>query len=60
MNEKLGNVYVVKLNIVNGNKNIKIIPGLSGNVELKIKKRSIMNYFLEPIKRGVGNSLKEK
>lgn len=60
VNEKLGSVYVVKLNIVNRNKNIKIIPGLSGNIELKMKKRSIMDYFLEPTKRGVGNSLKEK
>lgn len=45
VNEKLGSVYVVKLNIVNRNKNIKIIPGLSGNVELKMKKEVLWITF---------------
>lgn len=59
-NEQLGNVYIVKLELDNGNKNICVISGLSGSVELKTDKRTVMDYFLEPIVKGFGESLKEK
>lgn len=59
-NEQLGNVYIVKLELDNGNKNICVISGLSGSVEIKIDKRTVMDYFLEPIVKGFGESLKEK
>lgn len=59
-NEQLGNVYVVKLELDNDNENIRIISGLSGVVEIKIDKRTVMEYFLEPILKGFGESLKEK
>ena len=39
---------------------INIISGLSGTVEIKIGKRTIMDYFMEPIIKGFGNSMKEK
>ena len=56
----LGNVYIVKLEINNDNENINIISGLSGIAEIKTGKRTVMDYFLEPIVKGFGESLKEK
>lgn len=58
--EQLGNVYIVKLEIKDGYENINIISGLSGTVEIKTGKRTVMDYFLEPIIKGFGDSLKEK
>lgn len=58
--EQLGNVYIVKLEIDGSNENINIISGLSGTVEIKTDKRTVMDYFLEPIVKGFGDSLKEK
>lgn len=59
-NEQLGSVYIVKLELDSDNKNIHIISGLSGSVEIKTDKRTVMDYFLEPIVKGFGESLKEK
>ena len=59
-NEQLGNVYIVKLEIDDSIENINIISGLSGAVEIKITKRTIMDYFLDPIFKGFGESLREK
>lgn len=59
-NEQLGSVYIVKLDIDGGSENINIISGLSGAVEIKTDKRTVMDYFLEPIVKGFGESLKEK
>lgn len=59
-NEQLGSVYIVKLELDNSNENINVISGFSGAVEIKIDKRTIMDYFLEPIVKGFGESLKEK
>lgn len=59
-NEQLGSVYIVKLELDEGNENIHIISGLSGAVEIKTDKRTVMDYFLEPIVKGFGESLKEK
>lgn len=59
-NEQLGSVYIVKLELDNGNENIRVISGLSGAVEIKTGKRTVMDYFLEPIIKGFGESLKEK
>lgn len=58
--EQLGSVYLVKLDIENSNEAINIFSGLSGTVEIKIGKRTIMDYFMEPIIKGFGDSLKEK
>ena len=58
--EKQGSVYLVKLDIDNSNSNINVMSGLTGAVEIKIGKRSIMRYFLDPIVKGFGDSMKEK
>ena len=58
--EQLGNVYLVKLDIDHAKPNINIISGLSGSVEIKTDKRTVMDYFLEPILKGFDESLKEK
>lgn len=60
VNEQLGSVYLVKIEVDNTSDNISIISGLSGAVEIKTDKRSVMDYFLDPIKKGFGESLKEK
>lgn len=58
--EQLGSVYLIKLDLENLNPEINIISGLSGTVEIKTRKRTIMDYFLEPITDGLQNSLKER
>ena len=59
-NEKLGSVYLVKLDVDDSNPNINVMSGLSGAVEVKIGTQSIMRYFLDPIVKGFGDSMKEK
>lgn len=58
--EQLGSVYLVKLELDDSNDNIDIMSGLFGSVEVKIGKQSVMRYFLDPIVKGFGESLKEK
>lgn len=60
VSEQLGSVYLVKLEINNNNEDIDMISGLSGTVEIKTDKRTVMEYFLDPIIKGFGESLKEK
>lgn len=60
VSEQLGSVYLVKLEMDNSNENIDVISGLSGSVEIKTDKRTVMEYFLDPIIKGFGESLKEK
>ena len=57
--EQMGSVYMVRISIKDTN-GIDVRPGLTGAVEIKIGKRSVMDYFLEPIMKGFGDSLKEK
>ncbi|MDO5558178.1 MAG: HlyD family efflux transporter periplasmic adaptor subunit [Oscillospiraceae bacterium] len=59
-NEKSGSVYLVKLEPEDVKDSIDIISGLSGSAEIKTGTRSVMDYFLDPIKKGFGESLKEK
>lgn len=60
--EGVGNVYSIKVEIDNDelNKNINLISGLSGSVEIDAGTRSVLDYFLEPIVKGLNNSLKER
>ncbi len=58
--EKMGSVYLVKLDVENTNPDINVMSGLSGTVEVKLDRRSVMSYFLEPITKGFKESLKEK
>lgn len=58
--EQMGSVYLVKLDVDDSNPNINVMSGLTGTVEVKVGKQSIMRYFLDPIVKGFGDSLKEK
>ena len=58
--EQMGSVYLVKLEIEDVPNGINIVSGLSGSVEIKTDKRTVMEYFLDPIMKGFGESLKEK
>ena len=58
--EQQGSVYLVKLDVDDSNESIDIMSGLTGTVEVKVGKRSIMRYFLDPIVKGFGDSMKEK
>ena len=60
VSEQMGSVYLVKIEITDKNDDIDIISGLSGAVEIKTDKRTVMDYFLEPILKGFGESLREK
>lgn len=59
-NEQLQNVYLVRLEVVELPENVTAIAGLQGIIEMKTGKRSILQYFLEPITKGFGESLKER
>lgn len=59
-NETLGNVYLVKLKLNNTNEKINLFTGLTGTTEIKTGKRTVMEYFLDPITKGFGESLKER
>lgn len=58
--EQLGSVYLVKLEITDVPEDIDVVSGLSGSVEIKTDKRTVMEYFLDPIMKGFGKSFKEK
>lgn len=58
-NETYGNVYVVDVLIENSEKTPFII-GMSGTAEIVTGKRSVLEYFMEPIKQGIDDSFKEK
>jgi len=38
----------------------KIKTGMEGSIDIIIGQRTVMDYFLEPFKKGLGNSLKER
>ena len=56
----MGSVYLVKLEITDVPDGINVVSGLSGSVEIKTDKRTVMEYFLDSIMKGFGESLKEK
>lgn len=60
VSEQMGSVYLVKIEVTDANEDIDIISGLSGSVEVKTDRRTVMDYFLDPIIKGFGESLKEK
>ncbi len=59
--ELYGNVYVVNISINNDeiNPDIKLISGLSGNVEIITGKQTVLHYFLKPVSKALRESLKE-
>ena len=58
----MGNVYKIEVEIDSEgfNEEIKLMAGMSGAVEIDVGKRSVLDYFLEPILQGMKNSLKEQ
>lgn len=58
--EKLGNVYLVKITLQDVPEEIELLSGLQGNVEFQTGKRSILQYFLDPITKGMSESMKER
>ena len=57
-----GMVYIVRVAIDKKHlhKGIDLVSGLSGILEIKTDNRSILDYFLDPIRDGLNDSLKEK
>lgn len=60
VNEDMGSVYLVKISLDSYQDVITIQSGMTGSVEIKTGTRSVMDYFLEPIIKGLGDSMKEK
>ena len=60
MNEQMGSVYLVKIELDEPDNEIEIISGLTGTVEIKTGMRTIMEYFMDPIVEGLDESLHEK
>lgn len=60
VSEQMDSVYLVKIEVNDAPDGIDIISGLSGSVEVKTDQRTVMEYFLDPIMKGFGESLKEK
>ena len=60
--EGMGNLYEVIIQIDENklHKDIQLKSGLTGSIEVKIGKRSVLDYFLEPIVGELNNSMKEK
>lgn len=60
--EGTGNVYKVNVEIDEKllNKDVHLVSGLSGTMEINVGKRRILDYFLDPILGSLDNSLKEK
>lgn len=59
--EGMGNVYTVKVEIDKSllREDIKLLSGMSGTMEINVGKRSILDYFLEPIIGELDKSLQE-
>ena len=57
-----GMVYIVQVAIDKKHlhKGIDLVSGLSGILEIKTDIRSILDYYLDPIRDGLNDSLKEK
>lgn len=58
-NELYGNVYLVDV-VLDNLGNLPFSIGMMGSAELVIGKRSVLEYFLEPVKEALNDSFKEK
>ena len=54
--EQMGSVYLVKIEVTDIPDGISVISGLSGSVEIKTDQRTVIEYFIEPIIKGFGES----
>lgn len=57
-----GNMYEVIINIDENSihKDIHLKSGLTGSIEVDIGKRTVLDYFLEPVIGELSKSMKEK
>lgn len=60
--QKLGPVYKIKVSFLKksfhvGNQEVLILPGMTGNAEIKTGKRRIIEFFLSPVIKGLKESL---
>jgi len=63
--ENVGHVYAARVtmahsNIPVGNKLVKLSPGMTVTVEIKTGKRRLIEYFLNPLLRGVRETARER
>ena len=49
----------VQIDEANYHNEIELVSGMTGNMEIQVGKRSVIDYFLEPILGNLNNSLKE-
>ncbi len=56
--DNMGNVYLVEIKLEQVPSEIK--AGMEGNVDMIVGTRSVMDYFMEPFRKGLRNSLKER
>lgn len=57
--ENRENVYIVEVEIEDADK-FDLMTGMSGSVEMKLGKRSVLQYLFEPVMNKFNDSLKEK
>lgn len=63
--ENVGHVYaarvsMAKSDILVGNKVVKLSPGMTVSVEIKTGKRRLIEYFLNPLLRGIKETARER
>lgn len=58
--ENGGYVYTVHIAFENKNEKIELIPGMTGTAEVLCGQKTVLEYFLEPISKGIGGSMKER
>lgn len=56
--ENKGIYYVVNIKLNDNPDNLKL--GLSGSIDIIVGQRTVMDYFIEPFRKGLKNSIKEK
>ena len=56
--ENKGIYYVVNIKLNDNPDNLKL--GLSGSIDIIVGQRTVMDYFIEPFRKGLKNSVKEK
>ena len=49
----------IKINIVEKNEKIRLQSGMTGTVDIKLKKRTLLEYLISPISKAVDESMRE-
>ncbi len=56
--ENMGSVYPIEINLEQIPPDIK--AGMEGSIDILVGTRTVMDYFLEPFRKGLRDSMKEK